>query len=371
MARSEIPEKRKICLILADLKAGGAERVITSLANHWTDKGADVTIITFAIPGDAAPYFQLSERVKLKQLGMPSFGRRRLGSFLYQLRRISLLRRCLKEENPSVIISFLRRINILTLLATRGLGIRTIVSDRNNPANDHGADLWNRLARWLYPAAALVVFQTKAIQETMPFIPDSRRRVIPNPITPPTRTPASRRKKTLVAAGRLTWEKGFDDLLKAFAHLVDQHQDWSLVIYGDGPDRDKLMALRKSLGLNGQVSLPGMTQTPHGWIHEADAFVLSSRSEGFPNALGEAMAAGLPVVACDCAYGPGDMIEPGVSGLLAPPGDPEKLAEALRQMLSDEPLRDRLGQEAAREMARFHPKAILSLWDQALDNFAR
>ncbi len=358
---------RRICLVLADLKLGGAERVITSLANHWAAKGARVTIVTFGAAGDTTPYFQLAETVRLKPLGMPALGRRRLGSYTQQIQRIARLRRTFREENPDVVISFLRRVNILTLVATRGMGVATIVSDRNNPKNDPGARLWNRLARWLYPLASLVVFQTRAIQETMPFIADGRRRVIPNPIVPTPRTPADRREKVLVAAGRLTWEKSFDDLLRAFARLGDRHRDWSLVIYGDGPERDRLVALRKELGLEDQVSLPGATTTPHGWIHEADAFVLSSQSEGFPNALGEAMAAGLPVVACDCAYGPSDMIEPSVSGLLVPPKDPEKLAEGLRLLFEDEALRDRLGREAARAMERFRPEAVMSLWDRAIE----
>lgn len=361
----------KICLVLADLKLGGAERVITSLANHWAAKGIRVTIITFGVAGGTTPYFDLSEKVRLKPLGMPALGRRRLGSYVQQIQRIARLRRTFEEEQPDVVVSFLRRVNILTLLATRGMGVMTIVSDRNNPANDPGAGLWNRLARWLYPRAGLVVFQTKAIQETMPFVADSRRRVIPNPITPTPRKPTSRPKRALVAAGRLTWEKSFDDLLCAFSRLGDLHRDWSLVIYGDGPERDRLIALREKLGLEQQVSFPGATKTPHGWIHEADAFVLSSRSEGFPNALGEAMAAGLPVIACDCAYGPRDMIEPAVSGLLVPPQDPERLAEGLRQLLEDEGLRDRLGREAARAMERFRPEAVMSLWDQAIEDAAR
>jgi len=204
---------------------------------------------------------------------------------------------------------------------------------------------------------------TRGALEHYPYVPACRRWVVPNPVVLPPGVTADRRGTRLVAVGRLVPQKGFDLLLEAFARIAATHRDWHLTIWGEGPERPALVAQRDALGLKDRVTLPGTSSTPGEWLTTADAFVLSSRYEGWGNVLAEAMAAGLPVVSFDCPFGPGDMITDGVDGLLVPDGDVDGLSAALSRLMSDGALRERLG-EAARQSSRRHSGArIMTLWD--------
>lgn len=175
--------------------------------------------------------------------------------------------------------------------------------------------------------------------------------------------PAGRR---VVAVGRLVAQKGFDLLLQAFARLQGRYPDWSLVIVGEGPLRAELEGLVERLGLSGRVFLPGLVQAVPALLKRCDLFVLASRYEGFPNALGEAMAAGLPVIAADCPTGPRELVRHGVDGLLVPPEDPATLAEAMDRLMGDGEERRRLAGRAVEVTARFSEEKVLALWDQVL-----
>jgi glycosyltransferase involved in cell wall biosynthesis len=166
-----------------------------------------------------------------------------------------------------------------------------------------------------------------------------------------------------VAVGRLVEQKGFDLLLKAFSIVAEQCRDWNLVIWGEGPERAKLERLRDELGLRNRVRLPGLTPEPYGWIDGAHLFVLSSRFEGLGNVVGEAMAAGLPVIAFDCDWGPREFVKPDVNGILVPPQDVEALAKAIVMLIRNDTLRDELAVNARASMGRFSPEGILAQWD--------
>ncbi|WP_054440267.1 glycosyltransferase [Novosphingobium sp. ST904] len=156
--------------------------------------------------------------------------------------------------------------------------------------------------------------------------------------------------------------------MRAFAEVAPRWPGWGLDIWGEGPEHGALAALIAGAGLEGRVVLRGLTPRPRAWVAEADIFVLSSRYEGFPNVLGEAMAAGLPVVAADCDFGPSDMVQHGRSGLLVDSEDVEGLAAAMSALIADPFERMRMGRAARTAMARFHPERILQNWDQVLGN---
>jgi glycosyltransferase involved in cell wall biosynthesis len=167
----------------------------------------------------------------------------------------------------------------------------------------------------------------------------------------------------LVAMGRLGPEKGFDLLIAAFARLAATHPEWSLTILGEGRERARLEALVESLGMTGRVSLPGRAADPLPHLAIAHVFALSSRREGFPNALLEAMAAGLPPVAFDCRSGPAEIITDGVNGLLVPDGDVDALAASLRRLMESPAERQRLGANARGVADVLSPDRILLAWD--------
>lgn len=352
-----------IALVVAGMGAGGAERVISILARHWIEKGCAVTIIAFDRP-DAPIFHPLEQRVRTVRLGLAAQGGPMRWSAV--LRRYTALRRTLDQLRPDVTISFLTKINVLSLLACLGSERRLIISERNNPMLQQAHPLWTKLLRRLHWRASAIVMQTRKSRECLDETARERARVIANPIEIKLLPHAIGATRCLAAAGRLTWQKGFDMLIDAFAEIADRHPDWMLVIWGEGEAREALEHQVARHGLETRIHLPGNSRSPAEWIRKSDAFVFSSRYEGFGNALGEAMAAGLPVVSFDCDYGPREMIRDGDNGILVPPNDIGGLAEALDRLLRDPDLRTRLG-DAARSIAdRYRPSAITALWDELL-----
>ena len=353
----------RIALVISALGAGGAERVIIGLANTWAARGCDVSLITFE-PAGTSPYYEVDPRVDLCQLGVESAGRPIWRAIVQGGRRVRALRRALRAARPDIAISFLAKINVLTVLATRGLGLPVIVSERNNPERQQFRGIWRWLRSCLYGVAHCVVTPSRGVLATFPQAIRARGRVIPNPVDlapPRRRQPANTRQ--LVAVGRLVHQKGFDLLLRAFAQIAPDHPQWTLTIWGEGDERAALEALRADLGLTARVRMPGVTDRPGQWVEDAEVFVLSSRYESFGNVITEAMVAGLPVVAFDCPWGPGDILRDGEDGLLVPPEDVDALAAAIGRMIADPGLRRRLGEAATRNVRRFRREAIVAQWD--------
>jgi glycosyltransferase involved in cell wall biosynthesis len=173
---------------------------------------------------------------------------------------------------------------------------------------------------------------------------------------------------TIVAMGRLSDEKGFDLLLDAFAQSKLAGDGWSLVVLGEGPKRSALSEQAARLGLSAHVSLPGRTREPQAWLRHADIFTLSSRYEGFPNVLIEAMQCGAASIAFACDSGPSTIISDGVDGLLVANQDVPALARALRRLADDTPLRSRLGQAATSVVERFSREAVYGQWRQLCED---
>jgi len=173
---------------------------------------------------------------------------------------------------------------------------------------------------------------------------------------------AAAQPPVVVAMGRLVPQKGFDMLIDAFAPLARNHPDVTLEIWGEGPERSRLERRRDDLGLAGRVRLPGTTTEPHAAIGRAGVFVMSSRREGFPMVLGEAMASGVPCVSFDCPSGPRELIRDGVDGLLVPPNDVPALGAALERLITDRELAARLASRAPEVVERFSLEAILEQW---------
>jgi glycosyltransferase involved in cell wall biosynthesis len=242
-----------------------------------------------------------------------------------------------------------------------------VVSERLDPRVRGIGPLWSTLRRALYPRAARLVVQTEAVGRLFRSWLPGRIDVVPNPVLPPAegREPAelALSRPAVVAMGRLHPQKGFDTLLRAAARVLPRYPEWSLTILGEGSERPALQRLMAELSLTERVQLPGRVRVPGPVLGQAEIFVLSSRTEGFPNALCEAMARGLAVVATDCPSGPADIITPGTDGVLVPVDDPGALAEALEILMEDHNLRLRLQQQAPEIRRRYALERILAAWD--------
>jgi len=363
---------RRVCFVVEALGPGGAERVISLLATRWAEAGWDVAICTFDCARDRI-YHPLDSRVRLLRLGDGAAEQGGLMRFAALLRRIIRLRGLLLREQPDVVLSFLTKINILTLAAAIGTRLKIVVSERNNPARQQAHPIWTLLLKVLIRRADAIVVQTKRVADHVPPSARSRTRVIPNPIEMPPGRPASYDAEgplQCVAVGRLTAQKGFDLLIDAFARVAPDNPRWSLDIWGEGAEREALEERARTLGMAGRIHLRGVSMIQGGWAEGASAFVLSSRYEGFPNVLGEAMAGGLPVLAFDCPYGPREMIQNGHDGLLVANGNVVALTRALDHLMKDAATRRALGENAAISARRFRLDVVARQWEAMMEGLA-
>ena len=356
----------RLLFVGGSLRAGGAERVMSTLARHWASEGLPVEVLT--VDGAERDFFSLPPAVERTALRLNRPSRSLLQGAWNNFRRARSIRRRIRQARPSVIISFIHITNILTIIATRGLDIPVLVSERTNPERQRLGRVWSLLRPWAYRKADAVVAQSEPVAAWLGrHARGAHVHVIPNPLNPefhpPDTKPGSRR---VVALGRLGPEKGFNLLLESFAAAREKHPNWSLCIYGEGPERERLSEMVDVLGLRGSVRLPGRTDRPAEVLRGAEIFALSSRYEGYPNALMEAMASGLAVVATDCPYGPAELIRDGRSGFLVPLGDSAAMASCLADLMGDSALRNRLGQEATAVRQMYSVERIAAAWSEVI-----
>ncbi len=363
----------RLTLVISSLVGGGAERVLTILANGWVSRGTEVTLATL---DDRAPFYALDFRVARRPLGVAGISANSLAAVWNNLRRVGALRRAIRQSRPDAVVSFADVTNVLTLLATRGLGIPVVVSERSDPAFCPIGIVFGILRGWLYPRADAVIVQSEEDRRFFSAAIQARTDVIPNPVLPAEAVrqedaAPSASGKTVISLGRLSKEKGFDLLIDAFGRIAPERPEWSLEIWGEGPQRPLLEKMAAERGHTGRIRLRGQTASPQEKLLRADLFVLCSRFEGFPNALCEAMACGLPVLAVDCPSGPRQIVQDGVDGILVPPDDPAALADGMRRLMEDRELRRRLASRAPEVAQRFGLDRVLGLWEAVLERAAR
>ncbi len=354
------------------LAVGGAERILALMANYWAERGHRISIVTLD-DGTAAPFFVLHETIRRHPLGIAGISSNPVYATWNNAQRLRRLRRAIKDTTPELVISFVDQMNVLTLLAMLGLDIPVVVTEHIDPFSAPLNKSWEMLRYLLYPRSTCITVLDARSAEYFPSKIRSKVRVLPNPVTLPARaragTQASRDKesKTIVAMGKLHPQKGFDLLLRAFAMLAPNYLEWHLEIWGEGPARHELETLRQHLGLYTQASLPGNTAGPYEAMQRASLFVLSSRFEGFPTVLGEAMACGLPVISFACPTGPDQLIRDGIDGRLVPPGDVVALAAAMEALMRDESERQRLAARGPEVLERFSLDRIMQRWEGLIE----
>jgi GalNAc-alpha-(1->4)-GalNAc-alpha-(1->3)-diNAcBac-PP-undecaprenol alpha-1,4-N-acetyl-D-galactosaminyltransferase len=353
--------RMRLTLVIATLECGGAERVIATMANYWAAKGDAITVLTIT----GTPFYDLDPRVRHVRVGRATGPRDPVTRLV---RSLIALRRAIRESRPDAVISFIDKTNVITLLAARGLGMPVIVSERGDPHTDALGAPWKLLRRWTYRHADHIVALNPHVLAYFPDRMRPRVSVIPNPVLPPPPSLAGDgdelRPPFIVAVGRLDVGKGFDLLLHSFAGVAGDHREWTVYILGDGPERPRLERLRDELGLRDRVFLPGRVRHPHVWLKRAALFVATSRLESFGNAMCEAMAAGLPVIATDCPFGPRGIVRDGDDAVLLPCEDVGAISAAMDRLMRDKAERERLGANARAITRRYDVDAVMATWER-------
>lgn len=359
----------KISCVIDSLSYGGAERVMTFLSGGLARRGHEVSLITLS--PEIPDFYSVPDGVS--RTALRTGGAVRWFDLPGQARRLQELREAVTAERPDVVISFIDATNVLTLLARPAGGPPVIVCERIHPAYHNLSAHWKMLRRFLYPRAARVVMLTHdSLKWATDNFPNWKSVMIPNPVPAPAFSAGSARPSfferplNIIAAGRLQRQKGFDLLLKSFSGIAAAFPDWQLTILGEGPERARLEALAGGLGLTGKVKFPGLAGNIADIFRFADLFALSSRYEGFPNALTEALACGLPAVCYDCPSGPAEILRNGVDGLLVPAGDSGAFAAAMSELMADEKKRALMARRAPEIQVRFAPVSYLDSWERLL-----
>lgn len=352
--------RSRLLLIVGSLQAGGAERQLSEMANYWCTRGAQVTLATWQGP-EVPDFYTLNVAIERVHLGVNG-SRVRLLSLIAILEGIMRLRRLIRASRPDALLSFIDVSNVCSIVAAAGTGVRVVVAERTHPALRRAMSLpWRLLRRLCYRHADLVVAQTHDAAGWLERNCRARVSVIPNALRELPDLDC-RRELLIVAVGRLTTEKGFDLLLRAFQRLQQQFPEWRVCVVGEGAERAALTRLSEELGLTQHVEFLGEVREVDQWLARASLLVHPSRREGFPNAVLEAMGMGLAVISADCRAGPSELIEDGVNGRLVPVDDVDALAHVMAELMASPDSREALGREARRVRQRFGQERIMEGW---------
>jgi GalNAc-alpha-(1->4)-GalNAc-alpha-(1->3)-diNAcBac-PP-undecaprenol alpha-1,4-N-acetyl-D-galactosaminyltransferase len=373
----------RITTVISGLGGGGAERVCVNLANAWAARGHSVTILTVG-RRPASPAYEVDPRVELRGLGWP---RRPLSEelsaeliapvvrglhgagcmkLIEELGLVGALRRATLATAPDVVVSHLDLTNVRVLASMHEAGVPVVACEHTDTTR-----VW--IGRWqsereaLYRRAGAVVAPHQSIAAWLARR-GARARAIPNPLSAPTknangRGEASRRVVTL---SRLSPEKRIEMLVRAFASAAPDFPEWRLEVYGDGPLRASLTRLAGQLA-PGLIHFRGFVRGAESAVAGADIFVSSSRIEGFGNAIWEALACGVPVVAMECGAPVSTLVRDGVDGLIVREGGARELSLALARLMGDETARSSLAARAVEVVERYPFESSLRAWDELLE----
>ena len=359
---------RVLCMIPAMAGPGGAERTMSYLVAHLAERHA-VTLLTLEGP-DARPFYPLP--ASIEQIRIDALGGRGVKRLRRVLSRPLRIRREVVACSPDVVVSFMDTMNVTALISCLGLGLPVVVSERNDPALHRIGWAKEAVRDRLYPLARLVVAQTRRVAAYFPPSLQSKLRIIANPVPaallsaqPDRPNPEGRMR--IIAVGRLEPHKSYDRLIDAFALIAQDRPDWDLVIIGEGPARASLEALVRQHGLERRILLPGVVIDVFGELAASHLVAFPSQYEGFPNALAEGLAAGLPAVGQRGVSGVEDLIVDGKTGVLVDPkGGASAWAMALSALTGDARRRAELGDAARKHVAQWAPSHVLGLWEAAL-----
>ena len=334
-----------IVIVMPSLSSGGAERVISILANKWSEKGYRVNLILWNAENR---FYVVNKNINIIDLNFRY--KNKIERFYKQLVVVYLLRKQLKLLKPKFVLSFLSLNNIVTLISGLYLNITTIISERNNP-KEISIDLSRKLffiRNFLYKNFAKgIICQTGLAKELISKeFPKIKIISIPNPIKEIKIDRNHIEENLLLNIGRLHPQKGQLDLIDIVSKL--KTKNFKLVILGEGLLRNELEEKIKSLNLENQIFLKGAVNNIDYWLQRASIFVFTSKYEGFPNALAEAMISGVPAVSYDCETGPKELIKDSINGFLVKLNDKEDFTRRIDLLLDENEIRKKFSQESGK-----------------------
>lgn len=362
---------KKYLFFITGMEMGGAERVLSTLANQFVENGDQVRIVLMKEKYSA---YALDERVEL--VGGDAFMRFRgignaMKSIASILKAIRFYEKQIDDFQPDLILSFLTYTNLVAVLKRKkaGRNCPVIISERCDPRERSKAIIW--LTNHFYPKADCIVCQSTNIEEYFKTVnPVSKTVVIPNLVNSECisdRLP-NQRKKKIIAAGRLNNQKNYDLLINAFEEIKEKISEYRVEIYGKGPEEERLRRVIDSKGLADRIHLMGTKDNV--MRNEADAalYVMTSDFEGFPNALAEAMCSGIPVISTDFPTGTArELIQNGVNGYVVPCGDKKALSEAMLKILCNPSLQESMGKANFSKRNVLGVAHVFNLWESTFD----
>lgn len=350
----------KITIFIGGLYGGGAERVACNLANYLSRKCHDVTLLTMS---ENSKRYYVEPSIKITPL---LFIDERSNFIIDNAKRWIRLKRYINTYKDNNFVVMLPVTTILLLLLRRKIPLSIIAAERNDPSKY--SKIKQILLKYLSSRADGYVFQTDSIRQWYGKRVNNAY-IIPNAINEQFICPKYHGPKypMIVGAGRLTKQKNFPVLIEAFSRVSSSFPNYSLYIYGEGPDKEKLLELSRKLGVSDSVKLPGRVDDLPDKLKCASLFVLSSNYEGMPNVLIESMALGVPCISTDCdGGGPSFLIENYKNGIIVPKNDVEALSESMKCLLSNSELSESLGKNARNIIEKLSPTKIYDLWEKTL-----
>jgi GalNAc-alpha-(1->4)-GalNAc-alpha-(1->3)-diNAcBac-PP-undecaprenol alpha-1,4-N-acetyl-D-galactosaminyltransferase len=347
---------KKLCLVIPSLQAGGMERVMSELADYFVSKGGiEVHLVLYGIGREV--FYPLSEKIHLHR---PPFSFNKRMRLLSTLRTLFFLRRTVKVMAPEAILSFGELWNSFVLLGLMGLKWPVYISDRCSPERPYHS-FHTFLRKWLYPRATGIIAQTgKAREIYFKQFRHNNIRVLGNPIREVENIEGVQKEQMVLMVGRLIRTKHQDELIELFLKIG--MPGWKLVIVGyDHLKQNNLQRLQDLITRNGagdRVFLEGKQSRVDEYYARSRIFAFTSSSEGFPNVIGEAMSAGVPVVAFDCVAGPSELIRDGQNGFLVPVFDYQLFGERLETLMGDPGMQEAFGRQAREDIRAFSIETI-------------
>ena len=346
----------KISFFIGSMGRGGAERVISILANYYAEKDCDVDIVLLL---NNKVNYNLHPKIRIVDLTSN-------GSYIknipYWFRNI---RKYVKNEKPNKIVSFVGRINMLVLTATMGLYVPVIVSERNDPKHDGRGKVLEIYGNFIYRRAQSIIFQTGYEKSCFSKKLYNKSYIIPNPINIMA-VPKEVERLEIVTAGRLLPQKNQKMLIDAFAMLSDKFEGLSLKIYGAGALKSDLQKQIDDYGKSDVIQLCGNITDLHERISGALAFVMTSEFEGLSNALIEAMMLGIPCISTNYP-GADEIIKNNENGILVPCNDTEALSKAIEKLIVNADFRKKISKNAIRDSQNYKKEIVLNKWEKAIE----